>query len=58
MLPVAMMYIGKDDDGNTVDLGVTETRKLLESIPNSIVQALNYSNVSGHSLFLVGRWAT
>ena len=40
------MYIGKDDDGNTVDLGVTETRKLLESIPNSIVQALNYSNVS------------
>ena len=40
------MYIGKDDDGNTVDLGVTETRRLLESIPNSIVQALNYSNVS------------
>ncbi len=45
MLPVARC-IGKDDDGNTVDLGVTETRKLLESIPNSIVQALNYSNVS------------
>lgn len=40
------MYIGKEDDGNTVDLGVTETRKLLESIPNSIVHALNYSNVS------------
>ena len=40
------MYIGKDDDGNTVDLGINETRRLLESIPNSIVQALNYSNVS------------
>ena len=40
------MYIGKDDDGNTVDLGVKEARRLLESIPNSIVQALNYSNVS------------
>ena len=40
------MYIGKDDDGNTVDLGVNETRRLLESIPNSIIQALNYSNVS------------
>ena len=39
------MYIGKDD-GNTVDLGVNETRRLLESISNSIVQALNYSNVS------------
>ena len=40
------IYIGKDDDGNTVDLGVNETRRLLETIPNSIVQALNYSNVS------------
>ncbi len=40
------IYIGKDDDGNTVDLGINETRRLLESIPNSIVQALNYSNVS------------
>ena len=26
------MYIGKDDDDNTVDLGVTETRKLLEFV--------------------------
>ena len=40
------MYIGKDDDGNTVDLGVKETKRLLDTIPNSIVQALNYSNVS------------
>ena len=41
-----MMYIGKDDDGNTVDLGVKETKRVLDTIPNSIVQALNYSNVS------------
>lgn len=46
MLPAVRCNIGKDDDGNTVDLGVNETRRLLESIPNSIVQALNYSNVS------------
>ena len=31
------IYIGKDDDGNTVDLGFNETRRLLESISNSIV---------------------
>ena len=48
MLPAerCKMYIGKDDDGNTVDLGVKETKRLLDTIPNSIVQALNYSNVS------------
>lgn len=40
------VYIGKDDDGNTIDLGVQETKRLLEAIPNSIVRALNYSNVS------------
>lgn len=32
------IYIGKDDDGNTVDLGICETKTLLESIPNSILQ--------------------
>ena len=40
------IFIGKDDDGNTVDLGVKETKNLLESIPNSIVQSMNYYNVS------------
>ncbi len=40
------IFIGKDDDGNTVDLGVKETKNLLESIPNSIVQTMNYYNVS------------
>lgn len=40
------IFIGKDDDGNTVDLGIKETRNLLESIPNSIVQSMNFYNVS------------
>lgn len=40
------IFIGKDDDGNTVDLGVKETKNLLESIPNSIVQTMNYYNIS------------
>ena len=40
------IFIGKDDDGNTVNLGIKETRNLLESIPNSIVQSMNFYNVS------------